>query len=138
MKTYLLTACSIIFCWVNSIAQIPEIAWENTIGGSANETFFSSKPTIDGGFIIGGMSVSPISGDKTEGKVGAIFYDYWIVKVDSNGVVEWDNTIGGNNNDYLMSIDTTSDGGFILLGDSWSGATGDKTSLQMVIVTVGL
>ena len=128
MKTYLLTACSIIFCWVNSIAQIPEIAWENTIGGSANETFFSSKPTIDGGFIIGGMSVSPISGDKTEGKVGAIFYDYWIVKVDSNGVVEWDNTIGGNNNDYLMSIDATSDGGFILLGDSWSGATGDKTS----------
>ncbi|MBK7443225.1 MAG: hypothetical protein IPI65_17460 [Bacteroidetes bacterium] len=122
MKTYLLSACSVIFCWVNSIAQIPEIAWENTIGGSANETFFS-KPTIDGGFIIGGMSVSPISGDKTEGKVGAIFYDYWIVKVDSKRVVEWDNTIGGNNNDYLMSIDTTSDGDLfyweILVGCYW-------------------
>lgn len=99
---------------------------------------FSSKPTIDGGFIIGGMSVSPISGDKTEGKVGAIFYDYWIVKVDSNGVVEWDNTIGGNNNDYLMSIDATSDGGFILLGDSGRVLLAIKQVLQMVIVTVGL
>jgi hypothetical protein len=41
--------------------------------------------------------------------------------------VLWDNTIGGNADDRLNSLQQTSDGGYILAGTSWSNISGDKT-----------
>ncbi|MBK9638385.1 MAG: hypothetical protein IPO63_11410 [Bacteroidetes bacterium] len=76
----------------------------------------SIDQTTDGGFILGGKSVSNISGDKTEVNLGA--YDFWIVKTDSLGNIEWQNTIGGNSEDHLNSIQQTTDGGYILGGYS--------------------
>jgi hypothetical protein len=57
--------------------------------------FNSIQQTSDGWlFILGGYSASGISGDKTENCLGG--YDYWIVKVDSQGNIQWQNTIGGS------------------------------------------
>ena len=86
---------------------------------------FSLKRTTDNGFILAGSSASDISGDKTENTNG--YDDYWIVKTDSNGNVQWQNTIGGNEDDILFSIDNLIDGGYILGGESFSDSTGDKT-----------
>jgi hypothetical protein len=47
-------------------------------------------------------------------------HDYWIVKTNSLGNIQWQNTIGGNFDDYLFSLEQTSDGGFILGGFSRS------------------
>ena len=44
--------------------------------------------------------------------------------------IEWQNTIGGYNDDNLTCIRQTDDGGFILGGDSYSGANGDKTETK--------
>jgi hypothetical protein len=44
--------------------------------------------------------------------------DYWVVKLDGSGAVQWDNTIGGSGNDILYSVIQTSDGGYFLGGTS--------------------
>ncbi len=115
--------------WVVKIDSTGIIEWENTIGGDDRDEFTSIKPTSDGGYIMGGYSNSGISGDKSEEAWigGDMGYDYWVVKIDSLGNVEWDNTIGGFGDDYLMSVDVTIDGGYILGGFSSSNASGDKT-----------
>jgi hypothetical protein len=53
--------------------------------------------------------------------------DYWIVKTDASGNIQWQNTIGGNDHEELNSIQQTSDGGYILGGLSNSNISGDKT-----------
>jgi hypothetical protein len=101
------------------------ILWQNTIGGNGLDYLNSIRQTSDGGYILGGQSYSNISGDKTENDIGS--GDYWIVKVDANGTVQWENTIGGNDTEDLRCVEQTSDGGYILGGFSLSGITGDKT-----------
>ncbi|MBK9424782.1 MAG: T9SS type A sorting domain-containing protein [Bacteroidetes bacterium] len=122
----LLLFFSIILLVNYSMALAQEIEWQNTIGGNNDDVLFSVKQTSDGGFILGGYSGSNISGDKTENSfIGS--FDYWIVKTDESGNIQWQNTIGGNGDDQLYSIEQTSDGGYILGGYSDSNISGDKT-----------
>ncbi|QQR96355.1 MAG: hypothetical protein IPJ93_07005 [Bacteroidota bacterium] len=101
------------------------IQWQNTIGGSFLDYLNCMQQTSDGGFILAGSSQSAISGDKTEDSQGGS--DYWVVKLDAFGNIQWQNSIGGNSDDYLTSIQQTIDGGYILGGYSNSGISGDKT-----------
>ncbi len=110
--------------WIVKLDSIGVIQWQNTIGGSLSDLLYSIQQTVDGGFILGGMSYSNISGDKTENSNG--MSDYWIVKTDSLGVVQWQNTIGGNEDERLIGVKQTIDGGYILGGSSWSNFSGDK------------
>lgn len=111
--------------WIVKTDSSGNIIWQNTIGGIAREYLKTIEHTTDGGYILGGVSVSGISGDKTEGNIG--LEDYWIVKIDSIGNIQWQNTIGGNNEEELYSIGQTADGGYIIAGASRSGISGDKT-----------
>jgi len=111
--------CSSIF------GQNPQIIWDNTIGGTGADTARSMDQTSDGGIVILGESLSPISGDKTEGNIGD--FDYWVVKLDVNGAIQWQNTIGGSISDRARSIKQTPDGGYIIGGYSASFISGDKT-----------
>ncbi len=106
-------------------AQAPAIQWQNTIGGNGREEFTTLQQTSDGGYILGGWSLSSTSGDKTENNIGEA--DFWMVKLNATGAIQWQNTIGGNSNDYLTSLQQTSDGGYILGGYSDSNISGDKT-----------
>ncbi|RDC63908.1 T9SS type A sorting domain-containing protein [Adhaeribacter pallidiroseus] len=103
--------------------------WDRTFGGSDIDRFSSLVLTNDGGFLLGGTSNSPVSGSKSDpdkgGKVAS--YDFWIVKVNADGSKAWDKTFGGNSYDGLLSLQKTSDGGYILGGESYSGISGDKT-----------
>jgi len=111
--------------WVVKLNTSGAIQWQNTIGGSATDVLRSIQQTSDGGYILGGDSDSPISGDKTENSQGN--WDYWVVKLNTSGAIQWQNTIGGSGWDYLHSIQQTSDGGYVLGGRSNSGISGDKT-----------
>ncbi|MFN0274715.1 MAG: MopE-related protein [Chitinophagales bacterium] len=114
--------------WILRLDSTGTIEWQNTIGGSFNDYLRDIEYCMDGGAIICGESTSYISGDKTENPVGTIGYsDYWIVKIDSVGNIEWENTIGGNNADYPKHIFQTLEGGYIIGGDSGSEASGDKS-----------
>lgn len=106
-------------------AQDPAIEWQNTIGGSNWDTLWSLTQTSDGGYVVGGWSASDISGDKTEDTNGTA--DFWVLKLDNQGEIVWQNSIGGNNADNLYSLVETIDGGFLLGGRSNSDLSGDKT-----------
>lgn len=111
--------------FITSIASAQEIEWQKTIGGSINDELYSVQQTTDGGFILGGYSNSNISGDKTENNRGG--YDYWIVKVNKSGIIQWQKTIGGSSDDILYSLNQSTDGGYILGGASGSGISGEKS-----------
>ncbi|QMU27336.1 InlB B-repeat-containing protein [Adhaeribacter radiodurans] len=111
--------------WIVKLNSRGLIMWNKTIGGSGEDVLQCLELTKDGGFILGGTSSSPVSGNKTQASKGET--DYWLVKVNEQGRVVWDKTIGGNNKDNLRSIKQTSDGGFILGGFSTSGVSGNKT-----------
>jgi hypothetical protein len=117
--------CLLLFFPFCLFSQAPTIQWDKTIGGSSDDYLFSLRQTSDGGYILGGYSSSPISGDKSENSKGA--NDYWVVKLDANGNKLWSKTIGGSNEEQLFSIYQTSDGGYILSGYSFSPISGDKS-----------
>src|SRR5260221_144398 len=101
----------LVFFSIFNFAQAQNILWQNTIGGNHDDELRSLQQTTDGGYILGGDSYSDSSGDKTENSLGN--EDYWIVKIDALGNIQWQNTIGGNQDDQLNSIRQTTDGGYI-------------------------
>ncbi|MBK9046195.1 MAG: hypothetical protein IPL74_05675 [Bacteroidetes bacterium] len=98
--------------WIIKTDDTGNILFQNTIGGSDADNNTSIQETLDGGFICAGLSISNISGDKTENCLGSS--DFWILKIDSLGSIQWQNTIGGNGNHDPVSIFQTNDGGFMV------------------------
>ncbi|MEP7318559.1 MAG: T9SS type A sorting domain-containing protein [Panacibacter sp.] len=112
--------------WIVKISSTGTIEWQKTIGSYSDDLFSSLQQTTDGGYILGGYTdESSATGEKTG--LGFGHYDYWIVKVDHLGNIEWDKTIGGINDDCLKSLKQTKDGGYILGGYSSSTTSGLKT-----------
>jgi hypothetical protein len=111
--------------WIVKVDANGTKTWDKTFGGSAHDQLYSLQQTSDGGYILGGLSYSGISGDKSQPCVGVT--DFWVIKLDANGNKTWDKTFGGNNIDLLSSLKQTSDGGYILGGSSTSGISGDKS-----------
>ena len=112
--------------WVIKLNAKGAEEWQVTLGGNAQEKLHSIKPTRDGGYILGGSSSSDKSFDKSEKGFGNL--DYWVIKLDHSGKVEWQKSFGGKYADELRSIDITFDGGCILGGYSNSPASGNKVS----------
>ena len=100
--------------------------WDRSFGGSGDDYLYALHQTADGGFILGGESWSPVSGNKTSPNHGAS--DFWVVRVDQEGNKLWEESYGGTGQEILYSLAQAADGGFILGGYSYSGATGNKTS----------
>lgn len=115
----LLTAC--VAC------SHPTIVKQQTIGGNDEDVLHGMCATKDGGFIVCGYSYSDSSGEKAANNHGVIYSDLWIIKFNGNGEIQWQKTIGGNSNELYGTIDTTSDGGYILGSISTSDISGDKT-----------
>ena len=84
--------------------------------GSLEEKINSVVPTPDGGMLILGYTNSN-DGDIT--KTHALI-DIWLTKLDANGTMVWNKTIGGSDDDYGASIIATSDGNYIIAGYSGS------------------
>jgi len=82
------------------------IEWNQTYGGAESESARSLIKTSDGGFAIVGDTES----------FGAGECDFWLVKTDSYGNMEWNQTYGGPGYDYSRSLIETSDGGYAIGG----------------------
>ncbi|MEP7168761.1 MAG: T9SS type A sorting domain-containing protein [Bacteroidota bacterium] len=115
--------------WILKTDSIGNKQWDKDLGGTNYDNLYSLQQTADGGYIIGGLSASGISGDKSQDNWDASqnTVDYWIVKTDSIGNKQWDKDFGGISNDSFIEIQQTSDGGYILGGSSQSGISGDKS-----------
>lgn len=94
-----------------------------TFGGSKNDVAKSVIATSDGGFAVLGYTQS-IDGDVTE--KSSENYDYWLLKFNSEALLEWTKTYGGSGDDRGNQLIQTSDGGYALIGYSDS-SDGDVT-----------
>jgi len=112
--------------WIVKIDASGNIQWDKTIGGADIDWLRDIVQTSDGGYLLFGSSRSDISGDKSQ-NTHAGSYDYWVVKTNSAGVVQWDKTYGGDQDDNAAALIELNDGTFLLGGNSYSDATGDKS-----------
>ncbi|KAA6438570.1 DNRLRE domain-containing protein [Dyadobacter flavalbus] len=125
LETFTRCMIAIVFLHLNTslIAQ-PLLQWEKTLGSTSSDVLTSVRPTSDGGFIAGGFSGGPVSGDKTQAGRGD--FDYWVVKISSDGTKQWDKTFGGAMDDRLVQTFQAADGGYVLAGYSKSDAGSEK------------
>jgi uncharacterized repeat protein (TIGR01451 family) len=112
MKRILLLSLLLISSF--GFGQEVVIEWQKSLGGSLPDFANSIQQTTDGGYIVAGSSRSN-DGDVT-GNIGA--QDFWVVKLDASGNISWQKSLGGSTNDILNSIQQTTDGGYIVAGQS--------------------
>ncbi len=104
--------------WVAKLDAGGNIMWQDSYGGSVDDFAFSVRQTKDGGYIVAGNSESD-DGDVT-GVHDIVYGDMWVIKLDPNGVLQWERVYGGNDYDLANSIRQTTDGGYIIGGFSRS------------------
>lgn len=108
--------------WVVKTDGSGNIQWQKSFGGADNEIPTSIELTPDGGFVIAGESSS--SDGDVSGHFGAPtiypYPDYWIVKLDGLGNIQWEKSFGGNSYDYATLAKPTSDGGYLVAGHTAS------------------
>jgi hypothetical protein len=90
------------------------VQWTKTIGGSNDDEAWSIIQSSDGGYVVAGSTRS----------FGAGGYDFYVVKLDSGGNVQWTKTIGGSDFDAAYSIIQSSDGGYVVAGRTRSFGAG--------------
>jgi len=90
--------------------------WFKHYGGIGDDNGLSIQQTSSGGFVVAGHTYSYTHGG----------YDFGIYKLDSSGNQVWFKNYGGINNDHGSSIQQTSDGGYIVAGETWSYTYGSN------------
>jgi hypothetical protein len=99
--------------------------WRRYFGGTNNDRSYDVLQTEDNGFLMIGSSES-IDFDITDSKGS---YDFWAVKVDSEGNKVWQKSYGGSEIDVSYGIATSGDGKYVIVGDSRSN-DGDITNAK--------
>ena len=109
-------------CWVVKLNYTGAIQWSKCYGGTGTDRAFSITQTPDSGYIFTGMAGSS-DGDVTGNHGNG---DYWVVKLDTGGTMQWEKCYGGGGTDQANSIINTYDGGYAVAGYTGS-PNGDAT-----------
>ena len=121
-----LAVFGIAVAWAQPVSE-----WSATLGGDEDEfahaVALASGPNDSvsgGGFVIAGETRSYGSGSQ----------DGWLVKLNADGEEQWSRTFGGTESDIIYSVQATSDGGYILAGETHSaeGASADSSHFWLV------
>jgi Secretion system C-terminal sorting domain len=104
--------------------EIGDTLWTKTYGDSlAFQTGRHMRQTLDGGFILLGDN-------------GGSSARNWVVKTDSLGVIEWEQTYGGPNSEIPVHIATCMDGGYIFCGFTYSLGPGIPATSNIRITKI--
>jgi hypothetical protein len=96
--------------------SLGDTIWARTYGDSLRNGGWCVQQTIDGGYVIAGATILSL-GD---------FLDFYLVKIDSLGNVLWEKTYGGNSHDGALSVQQTSDTGYVIAGYTESFGAGSS------------
>ncbi len=103
--------------WVVKLDQSGKLVWQKTFGGSDSDWGRVITQTSDNGLVIGADTRST-DGDLSHHTGESI--DWWILKLNPSGDMQWNKILGGGNRDVCRSLQQTTDGGFILAGQTYS------------------
>ncbi|MFA7714624.1 MAG: prepilin-type N-terminal cleavage/methylation domain-containing protein [Candidatus Paceibacterota bacterium] len=114
---------------VTKLDSSGNLSWAKTIGGASYEYPRYVHQTLDGGYVIAGYT----GGLGSEGGGE----DFFITKLDSSGNLSWAKTIGGTGNEWALSAQQTSDGGYIMAGRTNSFGAGNYDTLLVKLDSSG-
>ncbi|MBL7962709.1 MAG: T9SS type A sorting domain-containing protein [Flavobacteriales bacterium] len=98
--------------WVVKLDSTGQLQWQLPLGGSMFEEAFAITSTQDGGFAVAGYTDSN-DGDVTGGQGGK---DYWVVKLEGGGTLQWQRTLGGSGLDIGYAIEERNGGDLLVSG----------------------
>lgn len=103
-------------CYLIKTDPAGKMLWSQTYGGEGSDICWALELTTDGGMVLAGETTSSGEGEE----------DFFLVKTDSLGTVEWTQTFGWGNSDRCFSIVQADDGGYVLAGQTYSLGAGDR------------
>ena len=104
----------------NHTSELGMIAWEKNFGGSAQDRAYAIIQTTDGGYALSGTTYSD-DGDVGNNNGGS---DYWILKLDGSGNLQWEQNFGGTQYEFAASLIQTMDQGYLIVGRTNSNEAG--------------
>ena len=111
-----LTAHGVGEFWGTKIDPRGDLQWRGYFGGTNNDRAHAVVPSDDGGFVMSGFTESDdYDISNTRGS-----YDFWIIKVDGNGNLIWERSLGGTGIEISQDIAKTDDGGYVVAGHTFS------------------
>lgn len=99
-------------CLIVKLDSLGSVKWQQELGGSDKEEGNAALALSDGGFVVAGYAESN-DGDLTSNHGNG---DSWVVRLDANGSIQWQQAIGGTGHDHAEGIVSTADGGFLVTG----------------------
>jgi TolB-like protein len=99
------------------------VTFEDTYGGAGSDVGYAVVQTADGGFVIAGTTKSSGVGSTS---------DVYLIKTDADGAVIWQKSFGEAENDSAFGLQATSDGGFIIVGETYSFGAGTHADVYLV------
>ena len=100
------------FYWIIKLDENGNNEWSHLYGGSETELISSIELSADSGYVIAGSSTS--NDLDVSGNYGG--KDFWVLKIDKDGDIVWQNSYGGSGDDHPYSIASTLDGGYVVAG----------------------
>jgi hypothetical protein len=98
------------------------IQWNKTYGGPGSDFGYSLIGTSDGGYAIAASTDTYADG----------YDDFWLIKTDASGNVQWSKTYGSPDDDVPSSLVATSDGGYAIAGITWSSPAVAPVDMYLV------
>ena len=126
-RGFIITGSSFQDVYLIKTDSIGNTLWTKNYGGGNIDEGRSVRQTSDGGYIIAGNTVS----------FGAGGWDVFLIKTDSLGDTLWTKTFGGTEDDWGWSTQQTSDGGYIIIGKTFSFGIGESDAYLIKTNSLG-